>query len=233
MMSTARLAIRKPQCALLAMIVLLQLGMGCNESKDPRVVDRGSSPVPRQAAPPPAPPRPAVMTVAPGTALTAVLRTPVATGRNRVGDPVELQVEQPVHAPGGVAIPAGATVLGQVTHINKAGRVKGAAEITLRFQELVMPNGKHYAIGVEPFRVRSKGDGRESAAEIGGGAAAGGILGGVLGGKDKALPGAAIGAILGTGVAVATKGQQISLAPGQRLQLRFTAPVDIVVAARN
>jgi hypothetical protein len=171
--------------------------------------------------------------VASGTAFTAALQTRVATDRAEIGDRVALRVVEPVRVQNEIVIPAGATVNGEVTHVNNAGRVNGAPELTLRFHTLVMADGTRYPIRCEPFRVVGKGDGRESAAEIGGAAAAGGVLGGVLGGKDTILPGAAIGAILGTGVAVATKGDVIVLSEGQQLKLTLSAPVDVAVLRSN
>lgn len=171
-------------------------------------------------------------TVASGTVFTAALQSQVATNTSNIGDRIALRVVDPVRVGDGIVIPSGATVNGEVTHVNAAGRVNGAPELTLRFQELVMPDGRRYPIRCEPFRVVGTGDGRESAAEIGGGAAAGGILGGVLGGKDTVLPGAAIGAILGTGVAVATKGDVIVLPAGQKMKVALVAPIEVTVARR-
>jgi hypothetical protein len=96
----------------------------------------------------------------------------------------------------------------------------------------VTPGGKTHAIGADPFRLVTKGSGKESAALIGGGAAAGGILGGVVGGKDDILPGAAIGGILGTGAAVATKGKQIELAEGTRIASRLAEPLSVRAESR-
>ena len=78
-----------------------------------------------------------------------------------------------------------------------------------------------------PLRLEGKGDAKESAIEIGGGAVAGGILGGILGGKDDIAKGAAAGAVVGTGVAVATKGDQIVLPAGQKIQVTLDAPVRV------
>ena len=50
----------------------------------------------------------------------------------------------------------------------------------------------------------------------------GGIIGAVAGSTVK---GAVIGGVLGTGVAVATKGNQIVLPAGTRLRVRLTEPV--------
>jgi hypothetical protein len=167
------------------------------------------------------------VTVAAGTAVQARLESAVATDKNHVGDAVVLRTIESVVVNGRTAVPAGSVVHGTVTHVRAAGRVKGAAELTLRFTELELPNGQRFAVTCEPYRQVVKGDGKESAAEIGGGAAVGGVLGGVLGGKDDMLKGAAIGAAVGTGVAVATKGQQVVLPAGQALHVRLAAPVTL------
>lgn len=179
---------------------------------------QSSKATPRQVQP---------VTLAAGTAVEARLESAVATDKNRVGDPVVLRTTESVVTNGRTAVPAGSVVHGTVTHVRAAGRVKGAAELTVRFTELELPNGQRFAITCEPYRQAAKGDGKESAAEIGGGAAVGGVLGGVLGGKDDVLKGAAIGAAVGTGVAVATKGEQIVLPAGRTLRVRLASPVTL------
>ncbi|MBI4364962.1 MAG: hypothetical protein HY568_05990, partial [Candidatus Latescibacteria bacterium] len=52
-----------------------------------------------------------------------------------------------------------------------------------------------------------------------------------LGGKKDILKGAAVGAVLGTGVAVATKGNQIVLPAGQKLKVTLDTPVAIKLKA--
>lgn len=167
-------------------------------------------------------------TVMAGTTLTAALQNTVDTGKNKVGDRISLRTLDPVRVNEMDVIPAGATVNGEVTHIDPAGRIAGGAELTLRFTELVMPDGKSYPISCQPFRLTGKGEGKSSALQIGGGAVAGGVVGGLLGGKDDIAKGAAAGAILGTGVAVATKGDQIVLPAGQKMKISLTEAVTIV-----
>jgi hypothetical protein len=191
----------------------------------------GDSPVPQD---PPAPPAPRVQTftVAAGTNVTAALQTPISTASAQVGQPISLRTTEAIRSGGRVVVPAGSTVRGRVTHVRSAGRVKGGAELTLRFHEITTPGGQTLAVTADPFRAVTKGSGKQSAAIIGGGAAAGGIIGGVAGGKDDILPGAAIGGILGTGVAVATKGKQIVLPEGTRLAIRLAEPVGVRVTVK-
>ena len=170
-------------------------------------------------------------TLTAGTSMTAALQSTVETGKNKVGDRIALRTLEPVRVGEKTIVPAGASINGEVTHSDAAGRIAGAAELTLRFTELQMSDGTSYAISCEPFRVKGKSDAGESAKEIGGGAVAGGVVGGILGGKKDILKGAAVGAVLGTGVAVATKGDQIVLPAGQKLKITLSAPVAIKLKA--
>ena len=106
-------------------------------------------------------------TLTAGTAFVGALQNTIDTGRNKVGDPVTLRTLQPVRVNEKTIVPAGATIRGEVTHIDPAGRIAGGAELTLRFTELVMSDGTSYAISCAPFRLKGKGDAKESAKEIG------------------------------------------------------------------
>lgn len=170
-------------------------------------------------------------TLTAGTSFTAALQSTVDTGKNKAGDNVALRTLEPVRVNEKTVVPAGATINGELTHVEGAGRIAGAAELTLRFTELLMADGTSYAVSCEPFRLKGKSDAKESATEIGGGAVAGGVVGGILGGKKDILKGAAVGAVLGTGVAVATKGDQIVLPAGQKLKVTLNAPVAIKLKA--
>jgi len=166
-------------------------------------------------------------TLVAGTSIVAALQSTLDTGKNHVGDKVELRTLEVVRVNEATVVPAGAMINGEVTHIDPAGRVAGGAQLTLRFIELVMPDGRSYAISAAPIRLEGKGDAKESAIEIGGGAVAGGVIGGILGGSDDIAKGAAAGAVVGTAVAVATKGDQIVLPAGQKMRVSLSEPVSI------
>jgi hypothetical protein len=162
-----------------------------------------------------------------GTHMVASLQDTVDTGKNHVGDKVALRTLEDIRVNEMTLVPSGSIINGEVTHIDPAGRVAGGAQVALRFTELVMPDGSSYTIAAAPFRLEGKGDAKESALEVGGGAVAGGSIGAILGGKDDIAKGAAVGAVVGTGVAVATKGDQIVLPAGQRFRVTLTDPVTI------
>lgn len=168
-------------------------------------------------------------TLVAGTGFIAALQNTIDTGKNKVGDKISLRTQEDVLVNAMPVVPAGATINGEVTHIDPAGRIAGGAQLTLRFIELVMPDGKSYSISAIPLRLEGKGDAKESALEVGGGAVAGGIIGAILGGGGDVGKGAAAGAVVGAGVAVATKGNQIVLPAGQKFKVTLDGPVTIVV----
>jgi hypothetical protein len=162
-------------------------------------------------------------TIPSGTVLVGTLEQQVSTDRSSVGDRVAVRTVDPIHTGTDVTIPAELTLRGEVTHVKGGGRIAGAPEISLRFTELEV-DGRRYAIATEAFHVKGKSDATESALAIGGGAVVGGVL--------KGAKGAVVGAAIGTGVAVATKGDQLTLASGQRLRIQLTQPVEVQVRLR-
>jgi hypothetical protein len=189
--------------------------------------DQGSAGDTRAQAPRRAAPK--TYTLPANTPIVAALSQTIATDKNKVGDKISLRTTEAVKVGEAVAIPAGATINGEVTHIDPAGRIAGGAELTLGFHELVLADGTSLPITCEPFVLKGKGQAKESALEVGGGAVAGGVVGGLLGGKKDIAKGAAVGAVLGTGVAIATKGDQIVLPVGQKLNVTVKEPVTVTV----
>jgi hypothetical protein len=72
----------------------------------------------------------------------------------------------------------------------------------------------------------------EDAKKVGIGAGAGALIGGILGGKEGAAKGAAIGGGAGAGVVLATKGQEVRLAPGADVSTQLTAPLVVRVPTK-
>jgi len=199
---------RRHVLAFTALATLALWGAGC--SQQDAIADKGKS-----------------ETLTGGTVFVTALQNTLDTGKSNVGDKVTLRTVEDVRVNEMSVVPSGATIHGEVTHVDPAGRIAGGAELTLRYTELVMPDGKSYPISATPLRLQGKGDAKESALEIGGGAVAGGIVGGILGGKKDIAKGAAAGAVVGTGVAVATKGDQIVLPAGQKIKVTLDGPVTI------
>jgi hypothetical protein len=181
-----------------------------------------------QAPPKAAEPKSHTYTLLPGTTFTGSLQNTLNSGKNHVGDPFTLHTVLAKTVEGVTVVPAGSTIRGHLSYVDGAGRVAGGAKLTLRFDSIELADGTSRSISAEPLRLEGKGDAKESAIEIGGGAVAGGILGGVLGhGSGDVAKGAAVGAAVGTGVAVATKGDQIVLGTGQNIKVTLDAPLKV------
>ena len=203
------------------------------ESKAATTTEDKLAPAGEENAPVETPPKAAeftshTYTLPAGTTFTGSLTNTLNSGKNHVGDPFRLRTVLAKHVDGQMVVPAGSTIRGHLSYVDGAGRVAGGAKLTLRFDDIELPNGTSYPISAAPLRLEGKGDAKESALEIGGGAVAGGILGGVLGhGSGDVAKGAAVGAVVGTGVAVATKGDQIVLGTGQKIKVTLDAPLKV------
>ena len=160
-------------------------------------------------------------TIPAGTTLVAALQRSVSTERSQPGDPVDLRLVDPVRLASNEELPPGAVIRGEVVEAKSGGRVHGAPTLALRFDRIEI-DGESSPISAAAFRVTGKGDGQESVAEIGGGTVLGGAIAGLLGGGDDVAKGAVVGAAIGTGVAVATKGDDIALGAGQKIKVHLT-----------
>jgi hypothetical protein len=116
-----------------------------------------------------------------------------------------------------VLIPAGSTLRGVVSSVNKASRTDRKGSLTVAFDQITV-NGRSYPIhGTVTQAIESEGI-RGEAAKIGAGAGVGAIIGGILGGAKGALLGVLIG---GGGTIAATDGKDVTLAAGSVLRVRL------------
>ncbi len=80
-------------------------------------------------------------TVPPGTKVLLQLRSAVNTKSAKPGDGVYLASTFPVVVGNRVMIPAGVYVQGVVDRVERAGRVKGRAQLDMHFTSIIFPNG--------------------------------------------------------------------------------------------
>jgi len=131
----------------------------------------------------------------------------------------------------------GARVYGHVAEIDMSGRVKGRTSLMLRFDRLVMPDGRRAPIHAEIVElyhapsgervdvegaIESGGRGRTSIEHTALGAGAGALLGGIFGGGKGAGIGSVIGGVGGLGTTVFHGHQKITLSSGQEMLIRIT-----------
>ena len=130
-----------------------------------------------------------------------------------------------------------ARVYGHVAQIDVSGRIKGHTSMMLRFDRLVMPDGRRAPIHAEIVElyhapsgekvdvegaIESGGRGRKSIEHTVIGAGAGALLGGIFGGGKGAGIGSVIGGAGGLGTTAFHGRQKITLSSGQEMLIRVT-----------
>jgi hypothetical protein len=166
-----------------------------------------------------------------GTSVLASLQTPLDTGTNQSGDSFRARTLEPTMVDGRTLVPAGAEIHGVLHDVQASGRVKGRAAMTLAFTEIEDTNGVLHAISARPLTLQADSGTRGDVEKM----AAGGVLGAIIGGIADGGKGAAIGAGAGVGAGVivmlATKGDEVALEVGQKLNVYTTSPTSIVLVA--
>ena len=159
------------------------------------------------------------VTLPSGTALTVELATTVGSDTSQIEDAVRGRLRNAVRVDGVEALPVGTAVLGHVTSVAPAGKVKGVASIAFRFSTLDLPGeGGQQNVSTATYSRASKTTKQKDATKIGVGAGAGAVIGGILGGGSGAAKGAAIGGGAGTAVVLSTKGDEVRIPRGHQSQ---------------
>jgi len=147
----------------------------------------------------------------------------------RVEDRVEARVTRDVLADGRVAIPAGTRVIGDVTLVERGGKMKDKARLGVRFHTLVLANGNQIPFRSDAIFREGASPGAESARKIGGAAVGGAILGAIIGGAKGAAIGGATGAAGGSAVVMAGDRNAATLPAGTIVTVRLSSPVTLDV----
>ena len=192
----------------------------------PRAVERVQPEAPRAAAEPV--PTVRVVTSPAGTALPLELTTAVSSETAQVETPVTARLRKAITVDGETALPAGAIVHGEVSDVERAGRVQGRSRLALRFTSIVI-DGRRESLRTNPVSFQGEASKGEDAVKIGAGAGIGAAIGGILGGGSGAAKGAAIGGAAGTGTVLATRGKEVELESGADLTPTLAGPVDVEV----
>ena len=163
-------------------------------------------------------------------ALRIRLDDTLTSGDSRVGDPFSATVVDRGEY-------QNARVYGHIAEIQLSGKVKGNTTMGLRFDRLVMPDGRRAPIHAEIVElyhapsgekvdvegaIESGGRGRKSIEHTAIGAGAGALLGGIFGGGKGAGIGSVIGGVGGLGTTAFHGHQKITLSSGQEMLIRVT-----------
>jgi hypothetical protein len=130
-----------------------------------------------------------------------------------------------------------ARVYGHISQIDMSGKVEGHTSMMLRFDRLVMPDGRRTAIHAEIVElyhapsgekvdvegaIESGARGRKTVVHTAIGAGAGALLGGIFGGGKGAGIGSVIGGVGGLGTTAFHGHQKITLNGGLEMLIRIT-----------
>ena len=141
----------------------------------------------------------------------------------QVEDRVEATTMVDLYQGNDLLVPAGSTLEGYVSSVDRASRTDRKGELTIMFTRL-KANGRTYEVRAYPTQALESEGLKGEAERIGAGAGVGAIIGGILGGLKGAITGILIG---GGGVIAATEGKDVELPPGTVLRVRFDTAVPL------
>ena len=177
-----------------------------------------------------------------GTKVPLALKHAVSTKSAREGDAVYAETTFPVVQDNRVLIPAGTYVQGRITHVQRAGRIKGRAEVLMHFTTLIYPSGytvllpgavenvpgaEKTSIKGEEGTIRQDSQKGEKIGTVASSAGSGAVIGGLSGGGKGAAIGAAAGGVVGTAIALLSRGNDVKLDAGTTVEMVFQRAVPL------
>lgn len=174
-----------------------------------------------------------------GTMLHCRTVQTLTTKLNFQGDAFTLNVAEPVSVNGRVAIPAGATLAGKITRLERPGRIKGVGQMRLTIEQITLPDGRIFplnatlmtAYGAENVKVVGneglvKGPNSRFAdfEEIGAGTAGGTFLGLLF---AHPVVGATVGLTATTIDRMRRRGKDLTIPVGTQLNYQLTRELTI------
>jgi hypothetical protein len=172
------------------------------------------------------------------TILLIELDTSLSTDITQRGDRFQARVIEPREY-------AGAVIEGRVTHVQRAGKLKGTAQLQLSFEQLRMPDNRSTNLHAEVVEVlpdagssgvgdvdreggvKGKDSTKDDISKVGAATGIGAIIGAIAGGGKGAAIGAAIGGSVGTAGVLSARGKDVRLARGQQLRIRTSTDTSL------
>jgi len=158
-----------------------------------------------------------------GTEVDVRLMTALTSDTAQVEDRVEATTMIDLYRGNDLLVPAGSTLTGWVTSVDRASRTDRKGSLTIEFNRVRINNRSYDARAYVTQALESEGI-KGEAGRIGAGSAVGAIIGGILGGVKGAVAGVLIG---GGGVIAATEGKDVHLPEGTVLRVRFDSAVPL------
>jgi type IV secretory pathway VirB10-like protein len=136
-----------------------------------------------------------------------------------------------------IVIPVGTTVIGKVVAAERAGRVKGKAQLTISFQSLILPSGFKIPIyaslggsdtGVRKGEASIEAEPGKDGEDVAVATARGGASGAVVGAISNRV-GVAQGAAIGAGAGAAAGLAEVLIRRGDDLTLERGTVIEIIL----
>ena len=173
-----------------------------------------------------------------GTVIPVELTRTLSTKNIKEGDNVFARTVFPISINNQIAIPVGTDVLGVIKEVQRPGRVKGKASLTLSFQMMTLPGGIKMPIyaslggsdtGNREGEATIKGDSSKGkdVGSIAKAGATGGVLGGVLGGKKGAAIGGGASATVALAGVLLSRGEDLTLEKGTTIEIVLDEQIEI------
>jgi hypothetical protein len=166
------------------------------------------------------------ITLPSGTTLVVRTLTAIDTDRNRIGDPFEAALDEPIVIADQIVVPRDSKVKGVISHAQESGKLSGQSQLMLELTEL-NTNGKSYYLRTSDYRETGSQRADQTAKTVGGTAVVGAVIGAIAGGGKGAAIGAASGAAVGVGVQVVTRGEVLKIPAETALEFRLQSPLTI------
>jgi type IV secretion system protein VirB10 len=185
------------------------------------------------------------ITVPEGTVIPIALSDYLNTRNSQAGDVFYAETVYPIWIQQTLIIPKGSNIRGTVNEVVRPGRIKGKGRLTVRFDDVLLPNGVRAALGAA-FRgihgpggenldrrsesVEGSGSTGEDVETVIGTTSSGAILGTVIGAAKGSMGtgaavGAGAGAIAGLAQVLFSRGRDLVINPGTRFDLELKQPL--------
>jgi hypothetical protein len=221
-----------PVLILAAVVATISCSRSQDSGRDTADAKPGANARTEKPAPPPKP-RVETLVIPSGTHIVASLNQRLSTETNHTGDQFGATTTEPIVVDGKTLIPAGARMHGSLRDVQASGRIKGRARMTLAYQDIVDSEGKTHSISAVPLTLQAASATRGDVEKIAAGGVLGALIGGIAGGGKGAAIGAGAGAGAGTVLMLATKGDDVELEVGQRLNVQMTSSTSVQVLAQR
>jgi hypothetical protein len=178
-------------------------------------------------APLPPPPAPRQVTLKAGALLPVRLVDGLTSERNAPGDAFTGTLDRELVVDGLVIAERGARVDGRVMEVDRGGKVRGVATMSIHLTRIHTADGQSIPLQTDTFERHAEASRTNDAARVGIGAAAGAIIGAIAGGGKGAAIGAGVGGGAGAGTVLMTRGKPVTFPSETRINFRLSAPVTV------